>query len=163
MSDNMRCMQVTDKPREDVATDLASFLSLRGCGEETLGEAKKNTYKYTDCGAWLVAIYGTPSERQYGDPVDNDRAGELTLIGFRIGSIVEGVDWDCTPRDYLFPFPISEFWAGLQEIETEAEEIWNNTHGCEYCPPYFDAAGCETHYHAIDENCPHCKGEGMII
>ena len=50
--------------------NLKEFLEARGCGEVSVAQVKRSTYKYTSCGAWL----------------------ETNKEGVLVGSIVEGVD-----------------------------------------------------------------------
>ena len=46
--------------------------------------------------------------------------------GVRIGSIVEGVDGDGTEYfDFIFPFNMNDFWEKMDEVERQAEEIFN--------------------------------------
>jgi len=46
--------------------------------------------------------------------------------GVLIGSIVEGVDGDGTEYHKLFfPFDEEKFWAVVQAVDDEADEIWN--------------------------------------
>jgi|GEM_PF-4283682 len=48
----------------------------------------------------------------------------LKRAGITVGSIVEGSDACCTPHDLAYPFSEDEFYAALQSIEDEAQEIW---------------------------------------
>jgi len=113
--------------------DLAELLGAEA-NEESMS---RRVYKATDCGAWLV--------------IDKDRGGIV------VGSIVEGVE-QCTENHGLkFPFEAEAFWTALQDVEDEAGEIWNATHGCEHCGPEIDG------YTAIDPKCPHCGGAGIVM
>ena len=99
---------------------------------------KRGVYKYTSCGAWV----------------------EFTQTGLVLGSIIEGVE-QCTESHTLnYPFTDEAYWAALEAIEKEAQEIWNATHGCEDCGP-------EDEYNdghiAINPHCKTCEGEGAII
>ena len=125
--------------------NLQDLLSQRKCGEETFAQLKRNTYKYTACGAW---IYESDS-------------------GVALGSIVEGVDEGTQTYTLNYPFTIEEFWEALQAVENEAEEIWKATHGCEDChdEPQWDDWGIEKEFGEwpINPECKTCKGEGTII
>jgi len=117
-------------------TNLTEFMEARELGETTFQDIERNTYKYTNCGAWIVQ--------------------PLQLDGITVGSIVEGAE-DCTPVTIAYPFVIGDFWSALQKVEDEAEEIWKHTHGCDDC-------GIETDRGmAINPKCKTCKGEGVII
>tara|TARA_R110000764_G_scaffold35204_1_gene78706 strand:+ start:2714 stop:3070 length:357 start_codon:yes stop_codon:yes gene_type:complete len=87
---------------EDDVYDIASFLELRNLDEATFDQIKRNTYKFTDCGAWV-------SEDEHG--ID-------------VGSIVEGVDEGTPTHSLKYPFPIKKFWEELQAVEDEADQIW---------------------------------------
>lgn len=120
--------------------NLKEFIEARGLGETTFQDIERNTYKYTNCGAWIV----------HSRPAYSGR-GTLT-----VGSIVEGAE-DCTPIIIAYPFAIDDFWSALQKVEDEAEEIWKYTHGCDDC-------GIETDRGmAINPKCKTCKGEGVIV
>ena len=43
-------------------SNLKEFMEARGFGEESLKDIERNTYKYTDCGAWIVE---KKEEREY--------------------------------------------------------------------------------------------------
>ena len=79
--------------------------------------------------------------------------------GVKIGSIVEGVDGDGTEyHDLTFPFDTEDFWDKMNEVELEAAQIWNETHGCEECPE-----GEIEGYNRIAPDCPNCNGQGVIL
>jgi hypothetical protein len=118
--------------------NLKEFLEARGCGEVSVAQVKRSTYKYTSCGAWL----------------------ETDKEGVSVGSIVEGVDQGTETYQLNYPFEIKDFWNSLDAVEQEAKEIWNSTHGCEDCDPEMDS---EQGYAAINPKCKTCEGEGMII
>ena len=120
--------------------------------KEMLGEEpglwEKRVYKATDCGAWISA--------------GKDR---VTL-----GSIVEGSHYDVTPKSLEWPFTSEEFWDALEQIEQEAQQIWEDTHGCEGCAAkwgYLDENGMKIDgcdgFTPIHPDCLQCKGEGVII
>ena len=125
--------------------NLQDLLSLRGCGEETFAQLKRNTYKYTACGAWI-------HESDWG---------------IALGSIVEGVDEGTQTYRLSYPFTIDQFQDALQSVEDEATDIWQATHGCEDCHdhPQVDEWGNEREFGAwpINPDCKACKGEGAII
>lgn len=106
---------------------------------------EKAIYKGTECGAWIECL-------------DN---------GVRMGSIVEGAE-ECTGVSVLeYPFSEDDFWDSLSDIEIEATQIWNDTHGCEDCWPdgYIDEWGNDRQFGfwPINPECETCKGEGVIL
>ena len=117
--------------------NLKEFLEARGCGEKDFSDVEKATYKYTTCGAWIA---------QSSD-------------GVTIGSIVEGCDEGTSVYTLDYPFEIDLFWDSLDKVDKQAEEIWNDTHGCADC----GEENPETGYTAINFQCKTCEGEGIII
>jgi len=109
--------------------------------DENIKSISRRVYKGTACGAWCSPL---------GD--------EAAPSGVVVGSIVEGVDHGTQCHELPFPFKAEEFWKALQEVEDEAGEIWNETHGCEDCGP-----DNEYGYRSINPNCTTCEGGGAII
>ena len=95
---------------------------------------ERYVYKYTDCGAWI----------------------ETRDALIRMGSIVEGVDECVEVHELKFPFTLKTFFDALKDIEREAKEIWDDTHGCPDCNNPTDRGD------GIDPKCKTCKGEGVI-
>lgn len=103
-----------------------------------------SVYKLTDCGASCQFIH------EEGSRYSSFR------VGIRLGSIVEGVDYDTEYYDLWFPFTQADFYNTLSMIEEEALNIWNETHGCDRC----ELDGLDR---AINPDCPECHGQGIII
>ena len=106
-------------------------------GVEQFHELEKAVFKGTTCGAYVVS-----------------EAGQVV-----VGSIVEGVDYGTENHILVYPFTLSDFWSALEEVELEAEEIWNATHGCDDCgeeDPWTLAT-------PINPECKTCKGRGVVI
>ena len=87
--------------------NLKEFLKQRNFGEKTIAHVDRNTYKYTDCGAWCAKVKN----------------------GISVGSIVEGVDHGTDTHTVTYPFELQEFYDAIQLVEDEAKQIWNDTHG----------------------------------
>jgi len=125
--------------------NIQDLLSQRRCGEETFAQLKRNTYKYTACGAWI-------HESDWG---------------IALGSIVEGVDEGTQTYRLSYPFTIDQFQDALQSVEDEATDIWQATHGCEDChdEPQVDEWGNEREFGAwpINPECKTCEGFGAVI
>lgn len=134
---------------------------LRIIGVTNLSALQKVIFKSTDCGA-SVQLLTSAELYSGGSPIDDDVMSdihpEVEVIGVVLGSIVEGVDWGTEEYELLFPFTEKEFNSTLDDVESEANDIWNDTHGCDSCPE-----NPETGYHMIDSGCPECNGEGSII
>ena len=123
--------------QEQVVNNMQDFLIARKLGEEDFSQVKRSTYKYTSCGAWIA---------------EEDK-------GIIVGSIVEGCDHGTEAHELNYPFEIDCFWKALESVEKEAEEIWNDTHGCEDC-----GDECvDTGYTPINPECKSCEGEGIIL
>jgi len=143
--------------KETAISNLKEFIEARGLGEESFKDVERNTYKYTNCGAWIREDVEVEGE-DYVDFLGYEHEAETLWKGITVGSIVEGVDYDCTPETVTYPFKLDEFWQALKNVEWQAEEIWKDTHGCDDCGIETDRGG-----KAINPKCKTCKGEGVII
>jgi hypothetical protein len=145
-------------------------------------------YKYTPCGPTVgftfypgpnggkitvnpASTYEPPHNRTfYGD--DLRKAGSwadlrelgLLITEISVSSIVEGVD-QCTDTEYVdcdgtgTPEELSDlFWQAVESVNKQADEIWNDTHGCPDCYEY-----PEDELHPVDPECKSCRGHGAII
>lgn len=87
--------------------------------------------------------------------------------GVTVGSIVEGVDQCAKPVSLAFPFSSSVFWAAVQSVEDECDEIWKSTHGCEGCARLhgidYDDPGTANGYVPVHPDCKECGGTGQIM
>ena len=82
------------------------FMEARGLGETKFSQVERNTYKYTDCGAWITSSHE----------------------GIKVGSIVEGSDAEVEADFLAYPFEISEFWDALQWVNDEDCMEWSKQH-----------------------------------
>ena len=113
------------------------FVRERSFGEKTEDDVSRNTYKYTDCGAWI----------------------EFDEKSVTLGSIVEGVDEGVSPVVLNYPFALDDFWKMLDSVEEEADRIWNLSHGCNSCDTDEGIYGMKP----VDPECNRCEGLGIII
>ena len=81
-------------PFDRIVRHMEDFLAARMCSEESFNQVKRNTYKYTDCGAWI----------------DEDENG------ITVGSIVEGADYGTSTHVLIYLFMIQEFWDLLTSL-----------------------------------------------
>jgi hypothetical protein len=156
------------------------------------GELYRSTYKYTDCGPSIGIVYlayeepddpegmGREVTRQlYGDDLyqlgtwaDMDKRGEL-ILAFTISSIVEGVE-QCTDTITVEIDHENEtaetigarYWAAVEDVNNQANEIWGATHGCDNCRQWFNKQGWDIDdddYSPIWDHCPECYGKGTIL
>tara|TARA_R100000005_G_C4905597_1_gene145670 strand:- start:404 stop:682 length:279 start_codon:yes stop_codon:yes gene_type:complete len=86
--------------------NLKDFLKERLLGEEDFSQVQKNTFKFTECGAYIEE--------------DED--------GIAIGSIIEGSDLETSKTFLRYPFEIQEFWDALEATEKEAQQLWDMEH-----------------------------------
>lgn len=87
-----------------VADLYTSFISDTPRSKEDMQSAiRKAVYKGTTCGAWVAF---------------ND-------AGVSVGSIVEGIDAETQVHTLTYPFNNVAFWAALDDVENEAQEIWD--------------------------------------
>jgi hypothetical protein len=77
---------------------------------------------------------------------------------FIIGSIVEGVDAEVPAREVYLPCKGEDIDMAIADVESEAEYIWQQTHGCDACALEGEWGG-----RAINQDCKECNGEGTII
>jgi hypothetical protein len=148
--------------------NLKKFIEARGFGEESFKDIERNTYKYTNCGAWIMeetenrVDYESPHIEEFNDAPTYKRHTGLT-----VGSIVEGADYDCDTVTVSYPFELDEFWEALKAVEDQAGEIWKDTHGCDKCwheaQPDEWGNMCEFGAWPINKECKTCEGEGTII
>lgn len=125
-----------------------------------------------------------------GTWADMAHRGEL-IVAVSVSSIVEGVDTttdihevSCDP-DYLLQRATFDegdnlhetlerlFYRALELVKTEADEIWQATHGCETCAKHWASIGitegmygpmegCDGATH-IWKDCPDCEGHGVAF
>jgi hypothetical protein len=70
---------------------------------DSVEDAKRNVFKYTDCGAWI----------------------EFEPDGIRVGSIVEGCDFGTAIYPLNYPFTDVDYWERIAAIEAEASALWD--------------------------------------
>lgn len=129
------------------------------------GEVYRIAYKYTGCGPAIgFKLEGRPTSycsslNQLGTWEDMRKRGER-IEYLTVSSIVEGVDAEtetievpCRPVASL----LHRFNLAVEEVDRQATEIWNDTHGCPKCGPELDGAI------PINPKCKACKGQGVIL
>ena len=94
---------------EKLINNIPDFYKARSFGEETMQQVTRSTYKYTNCGAWCATAHDDQCE----------------VIGVKVGSIVEGSDAETEVHTLKFPFKLKDFWIALDNVEEEAEMLWN--------------------------------------
>lgn len=102
-----------------------------------------------------------------GTWADMDTAGVL-VTGFIVGSIVEGVDYDCDTITVLIDQLEEDAEAILSRVNDavakvceQAQEIWNDTHGCPTCE---ELGGTDEFGQTpVHPGCPDCGGFGIVI
>jgi hypothetical protein len=98
-----------DELEGDIITNEAEVLKMLGV--ESVERAKRNVYKYTDCGAWI----------------------EFEEGGIKIGSIVEGCDTGTIIYNLEYPFSNELYDKCMEAIEEEADQLWEwaNSEDCD--------------------------------
>ena len=124
------------------------------------GQFYKRVYKGTGCGPSIgftftheIEEYSTgagemvPVEKtdtlycddlwRLGSWEDMEDSG-MQIIGVSVGSIVEGVDYDCDTIHLEHDedntgLTSEKFWQAVQDVDDQANRIWKRTHGCEKC------------------------------
>jgi hypothetical protein len=87
-------MNETIKNQQDMLDALSA---------DNVEDAKRNVYKYTDCGAWI----------------------EFESDGIRVGSIVEGCDFGTAIYPLKYPFTDKDYDDRIAAIEAEASALWD--------------------------------------
>ena len=77
-------------------------------------------------------------------------------ITFHIGSIVEGID-ATVDDEVTLPTTKSDLRLLVEDIESRAQELWDETHGCAACGEESPMTG----YRPINPECQRCYGEGQ--
>ena len=170
---------------------------------EGLGDLYRQTYKYTACGPWLSAriqyikvlepdgFDEYPHEQEVEEWVNSDalyRLGSwsdmdsqgVLVTALMVGSIVEGVYYGTDEHEVEVkqldeePKAFAErFYKAVEEVNAEANSIWNETHGCETCATHWHDEGVLAHTYGSFEgcdgrtpvwkDCPDCGGFGSVF
>lgn len=94
-------------------------------------------YKYT-FGPWIAYIVetspGETREIHYGDDEAESDTLELSdkCVGIKVGSIVEGADYDATPFELRFPFDAKAYDDAMNELSSEVDEEWRKNNCITY-------------------------------
>lgn len=105
---------------------------------------ERGVYKYTDCGASAWSIDDSVSVSGY----------------------CEGSDAEHPAHTLTFPFAESDWFAALDQCETESRETWDSTHGCEECWSQgycTESEELEFGNWPINPKCTNCNGDGVIL
>lgn len=125
-----------------------------------------------------------------GTWADMENRGEL-IVSVSVSSIVEGVDQttddhdiSCDPDHLALQATPDEgdnlhetlhrlFYRALELVKAEADDIWQETHGCETCAAHWASEGITEGMHGpmegcdgatnIWKDCPDCKGHGAVF
>ena len=108
----------------------------------------------------------------------------VLVVAVGVSSIVEGVDYEVPWREigtteealekhWQDGEDLSEtlrrlYWQMVEEVNQEAEQIWQDTHGCDICQEHWAEEGLpdgenEYGYVTVWADCPNCGGHGTII
>lgn len=163
-------------------------------------ELYRQVYRWTSCGAYLsvrINYYETLPADGSGYDADVERSKWVHSDGLKtlgtwknldeqgilitalmVGSIVEGVDYGTDDIeleiDQLDEEPEAfnkRFYAAIDEVESQALAIWNDTHGCDHCAEHWadDSGITKERLHEswdsipVWKECPDCQGHGTII
>ncbi len=190
-----------DYPPEYDQENLSNtYLAEAFPDSDSPAELYRQVYKWTACGAHLsvrINYFETLSADESGYDADIERSrwvhcGELHTLGtwkdldnkgilitaLLVGSIVEGVDYgtddieleikqlDEEPSEFN-----KRFYAAIDEVENQAADIWNDTHGCDTCLGHWAEDSGITKQHLLDtwdsvpvwKDCPDCQGHGTFM
>ncbi len=116
--------------------------------------------------------------RKLGTFKDMDEQGVL-ILALCVSSIVEGIDATtdteevtCNPDELaeLANDPEEEpssvlsrlFWAAVESVNNQANDLWQETHGCESCANHF-GINLDFEESPVWDECPICGGGGTVI
>ena len=131
-----------------------------------------STYKYTECGPTVGMLYRKNNRSKwthiYCSDLPDKWAGEIAEI--YVSSIVEGVD-SCTETHIVkckgsLKKIAEAYWSAVAAVNDEANEIWNETHGCSGCEKLFSRQGFNLNaleYTPVHLECKKCGGRGISI
>jgi hypothetical protein len=103
---------------------------LKDYEAETPFHFGRSLYKYTECGPWTSFLLFQNKDLYYEDEDARKDPKDLPCIGVKIGSIVEGSDYEVPPRVLLFPFTDDALNAAVRGVNEEACEAWEEAN-CE--------------------------------
>ena len=135
-------------------------------------------YRYSNCGVTVgmrFALWHDNHDRYNSDLPDKWTDGDF-ISHLLVSSIVEG----CDEGTMLVEVPIGDIATlnarlhkAIERVEAEAENIWNESHGCFSCfrhwkrttdcydkgDKYINLAGTVP----VWTDCPNCEGRGVIL
>lgn len=169
----------TDKPLKGISPRSVGG-ALRDY--EGPGQLYRAAYKYTACGPSVGLILrdlrGEGHEPIYcNDLYELGTWAEMAQRGQKIAalvvsSIVEGVDYGVPPIE-VPASPIKtlgeRFWNAVSDVNSQAEYIWQSTHGCDTCRSHWESLGIDPDDSsefggvAVWTECPDCEGAGIVI
>lgn len=180
----MREYEDYERAEEFKAMGQAALENLNGIlarhSAETVADLARNAYKYTDCGASVGALLyageDNPGKWVYGDELRALKPDDF-VTALSVSSIVEGVEQntrtiivDLFSEDYETPDQAADAWgAAVDAVEKEADEIWQQTHGCPTCAKHWGNCGefgtieGDDGMTPIWDKCPDCGGGGTVI
>lgn len=116
----------------------------------------RSIYKYTPCGPAIG--FRINGEWKYCDDLPRHVGENDVVDAVSISSIVEGVDCEVPAHYCEGEFTTEYFWSQMDNVVAWADRIWDETHGCEDC-----GTEGELGYIAINPDCKHCGGNGVVI
>lgn len=99
--------------------NIEDLIGYWGFKTDPIELLSKRIYKSTDCGAW---IQFQSKDGKWHD--DNEVAVIGEVIGFRIGTIVEGSDVNVGPKEFTFPTTENDLREWINEMESDANSFW---------------------------------------
>ncbi len=192
---------MNDYPPEYDQENLSNdYLAEAFPDADSPAELYRQVYKWTSCGAYLsvrINYFETLPADESGYDADVERSRWVHSDGLKtlgtwkdldekgilitallVGSIVEGVDYGTDDIELEISQTDEEpeafnkrFYAAIDEVESQALSIWNDTHGCDTCAEHWadDSGITKEHLHEswdsipVWKECPDCQGHGTFI
>ena len=160
-------------PVHEAIRDIA-----REIGDDSFYGIYRAIYKGSECGVSVgFLVSGLPEHHparrsenpvwvycdslsKLGNIAELLRSGVL-ILGVCITGYVEGCDIDLQPhiltRTRKRTVTADDIWNAVKESDSEASDLWDETHGCEDCGPEDEFGNRH-----INPKCQSCHGDGVI-
>jgi hypothetical protein len=148
----------------DIKCQKAGNRVLKEFSSNDWGQLYHSIYKYSDYGITLGVLFSNQDSPIYCRNL-YDLGKDNFPIEIHVSSILEGVEEKTSTHIIKLsePTPAKKLRKAIELIEEEAEDIWQNTHGCEGCAKLNGQSLNSEEYTPVNINCKKCCGEGCCF
>lgn len=164
------CSTLPDEENEpsekDLACQRAGQRILKEFGAKNWAAVYRALYKATSCGVTIGVQFHGHDKPVYNYDLAYYGPNDWPLAVL-VSSIVEGIDavTDTITVSLGKPNAVKRVYEACDEIDRQAKDLWNETHGCNGCADewakenvYFDADD----YVCVHPKCKICGGMGIV-